>query len=175
MGELKVLPSGKSVTLRHPDDVSERLRRPIRQAMLRVRGEIMEAGRNAASAWQNATTPEEKKAAETTMMALPSQMTEDEREADALGTDLGIVALVEGWEYEQPISVEGLLDLPGRDYDALRKLVQPLVNDLFVDASPDPNPGAPTGGSNGSATHSTEAARTTSLPSGGPTASSESG
>ena len=59
--------------------------------------------------------------------------------------DLLAVALVEEWSFDAPITVEGLLELPGRTYDDVRRLVTPFLGELIPDFGVDPDPKATTG------------------------------
>lgn len=180
MGQLVPLPNGQSATLRAPEDVSERLRRPIVRAIRGVRPEIQAQSR-AAAELEDVPDPQkpgsmvpgpEKQVA---LAQLQYEMTNAEADAYQDATDYAAVALVERWTFEAPVTLDGLLDLPARTLDALRLVVAPLVNDLFVDTGADPNPTAPSGGSNGSATLSSEGRLATSLTSGEPSGSSVSG
>jgi hypothetical protein len=168
MDRLITLPGGQSATLRRPEDVSERLRRPISRAMRGVRPGIQERGQVIARMddGPDGRPTAEKLAAQA---ALQYDMTNEEADAYQDAGDYAAVALIEHWTFDLPISVDGLLDLPARTLDALRVAIAPHVSALFVDASPDPNPTAPSGGSNGSATPSAEVPQTTSLASGAPT------
>lgn len=179
MGELIPLPNGQSATLRAPEDVSERLRRPITRAMRGIRPDIVEKQQAAAEMEDipDPAKPGAMKASpqkEAALRELQWLMTNEEADAYQTAGDLAIVALVERWTFPQEVTVDGLLDLPGRTLDELRRRTGPYVAQLFVDASPDPNPPAPSGGSNGSATPSAEAQQTTSLTSGATTNSSAS-
>lgn len=167
MGRLVSLPNGQSATLRPVEEVSERLRRPIVRALRRVTPAVLEAAVSAAN------LPDGPAKLEAAMQATRIASEED---TDAMNeaNDLGVVALVESWSFPQEITLQGVLDLPAKAYDKLRETVAPLVNDLFVDASPNPEPTSPFGSSNGSSTPSTAASLTASLTSGEPTASSSS-
>ncbi len=166
------LPGGQSAELRPADEVPERLRRPISRALRRVRPEMMQeiARVNGLPGTKDDASEEDKSAVATARAQLSHDLADEEVDALSEANDLGIVALVAHWSYGTPITLENVLDLPGRAYDKLRDAVGPLVNDLFVDASPDPNPTAPTADSNGSGASSTESLAL-SLPStGAPTA-----
>lgn len=61
--------------------------------------------------------------------------------------DLVAIALIKEWSWDLPISLEGLLDLPAKDYDQVLKLTAPLVTELMPKFEPDPentDPESPT-------------------------------
>jgi hypothetical protein len=164
------LPGGQWAELRRPEDVSERLRRPITRAMRGVRPEIQEqqlAAANLPDDEDGKPGPEKQQA----LRELQFAMTNEEADAYQDVTDLATVALVREWSFAAdgqplPITLDGVLDLPARTLDALRVAVAPHVSGLFVDADPDPNPSAPGRGSDGS-TSGSAAAPSTTLPSTG--------
>lgn len=59
--------------------------------------------------------------------------------------DAVAMCLVMGWSWEQPVSVDGLQDLPGRVYDEIIKHCQDLVPRLLPSFAVDVDPKAPTG------------------------------
>ena len=167
------LGNGRWAELREPDDVTERQRRPISRALRPVRPEIMQRQQDAANLPNEPDgkpSPEKAKA----LAQLQYDMTDDEADAYQNATDHAVLALVESWSFEHPLTMEGLLDLPGKALDALRMEVSQLVNDLFLDISPSPEKNGPFGSSNGSATSSSAAPKTSSPTSGAPIASSSS-
>jgi hypothetical protein len=56
--------------------------------------------------------------------------------------DLLAIAMIKEWSFESAVSLEGLLDLPSRTYDDIRKAVTPFVSDLIPDFGVDPDPKA---------------------------------
>jgi len=102
------------VLLRDPRMVSERSRRPIIAKM-------------------------------TTMQAVAEKVTGegstsvDEAEFNALYAfnDLVAIALIQEWSWDVPVTIDGLLDLPASDYDAILKITAPLVPELMPSFSPD--------------------------------------
>jgi hypothetical protein len=101
------------VLLRDPRLVSERSRRPIIAKM-------------------------------TTMQAVAEKVTGegttvDEAEFNALYAfnDLVAIALIKEWSWDVPVTIDGLLDLPAADYDAILKITAPLVSELMPSFSPD--------------------------------------
>lgn len=177
MGEIINLPSGAIAVLRRPEDVSERLQRPIRRAMGRVRKEVLLAAREVASQ-KFATDGERDAAAEKAMLEVG--MTDVELDAFDAAQDATVVALVESWSYgggderarqvyAQPVTVESVQDLPGRDFRHLRNATAKLSNAMFLDASASRDPASPIVPSNGSSTASVEGLSTTPLSTGAPT------
>jgi hypothetical protein len=103
--------SGGWVELRDPKKVPEKLRRPVKYAVF--------ASQNVAAAVEAKT------------------LTVDQFvSVDAL-TDAAIVALVAEWSFEQPLTGDGLLDLPGDAYDAVTELVKDHVLELMPNYSSD--------------------------------------
>ena len=45
--------------------------------------------------------------------------------------DLASMALIEAWSFPTPLTAEGLLDLVGDDVDAIRAVVEPLMEKLL--------------------------------------------
>jgi hypothetical protein len=56
--------------------------------------------------------------------------------------DLLIVALVESWSLEQPVTVDALSDLRTDVFDPLKKACLALAGDVLPDYSPSPDPPA---------------------------------
>jgi len=102
---------GGWVVLREPDLVPERLRRPV--------FEKTSAGANFTA--DGNVSPE--------ALAFFSEF-----------NDLLVVAMVAEWSFENPISLDGVMDLPSKTYDDLRKLVAPFVSKLIPDFGVDVDP-----------------------------------
>ncbi|MFH8380636.1 hypothetical protein ACH4E7_06800 [Kitasatospora sp. NPDC018058] len=132
------LPGGAWADLRPVSDITERHRRPIRKLSTGLLGHADFA---AAVAEMQASGKD------------PGSLTPDEqlRVAAGMGSafddleaiqDLLVVAAVRGWSFDAvPITVDGLLDLPGQALDALRAAVAPYqsaLNPNLKDPSPDP-------------------------------------
>lgn len=104
------------VVLRDPREVSERHRRPIIAKATSMR-----------------------RAAE--KVQSEAEVGDDISEEEFLSlyefNDLVAVALVKEWSWGFPVSLEGLLDLPAQDYDAVLRLTAPLVTDLMPKFEPD--------------------------------------
>ena len=56
--------------------------------------------------------------------------------------DLVAVAMISEWSFEFPVSLDGMLDLPSKTYDDIRKVVSPYINELIPDFGVDPDPKA---------------------------------
>lgn len=104
------LPDGGSAILRDPKLVTERHRRPVTRLNSRIAGSAV--GQLLASK-DSMTEPEFEEAARKILA------TEEWALLDDLNDAL-IVALVESWPYAAPVTSEGLLDIPGEAYDALK-------------------------------------------------------
>jgi hypothetical protein len=179
MANLIALPSGACATLRRPEDVPERLHRPIRRAMARIRPEVLLAGREAASR-EYVSDQARMEAAE--LAAVKVGIKDTELDAFDEAQDATVVALVASWSYEgddaelrdlygRPVTVENVQDLPGRDYRTLRNVAARHVNAMFLDTSVSLDPASPTAPSNGSSSASVEGLSTTPQSTGAPTAS----
>lgn len=179
------LPGGQWAKLRAPEDVSERLRRPFLRALGRVRPEVERLRATIPplvdrfNALQ-ADSPELESARQEVLeatYAFRSAATDDELDIYDQQNNALIVALVEKWSYEWPITIESVVDrLPWPARDALRAAVAPFGDRLFVNTEPDPlspNSTAPGGGSPDSETPSPADQPTTSPTSSEPTSSSE--
>lgn len=114
--------------IRDPEDVTEKQRRPLGKLQRRL------AGSNIADA----------------LVALDGKPTEDQLRdliRPVLGSedwdllddsgDLLIVALVEEWSFEAPVTVDEVQNLPGKAYRALREACDPLLLQLLGMASED--------------------------------------
>ncbi len=157
MGRMVTLPSGGWVEVRPENEVPERLRRPITRALRAVRAENMQLINSVNARLRDAQDRKDEEAvalAQTDLARTAHEMAPEEIDGLSDANDHGIVAFLEKWSRPGPITLDAVVDLPHADYDALRKLVAPLVNALFVDASPSPEPTSPFDSSNGSDTGS---------------------
>ena len=103
---------GGWVELRDPELVPERLRRPLVSKSV--------------------------KAAQFADLDLEASDTDGEQASQAVDffselNDLLALALVEAWSFSEPITIDGLMNLPGKSYDSIRKEVAPLVSKLMPD------------------------------------------
>jgi len=64
------------------------------------------------------------------------------------------ICLVMGWSWDNPVTIEGLLDLPASVYDFIVRHGQANVANLLPNFEVDPDPKAPTENLNVSETHS---------------------
>jgi hypothetical protein len=51
--------------------------------------------------------------------------------------ELLVIALVESWSFEAPVSLDGLMDLPGPSYEELMTQAAPLARELMPDMTPE--------------------------------------
>lgn len=113
------LPSGGWIEVRDPRRVPEKMRRPVKAAIMT----LARAGGL--------------KADELSVEMIGM--------ADVID-DLAIVALVSEWSFERPITVETVGELEGDDYDEVRRILAPHVKELMprFDPSGVKDPKAPT-------------------------------
>lgn len=129
------LPSGATADLRDVADVTERQRRPIKRAQMKLASnQNFVASVKDVSDGEN-MTPE-------AQLALAAEIGPALDDLDNLN-DLLIPAMVAGWSYGFPVSADAALDMPGRDYDALRKAVAPFMSQLSPDFEPSADPASP--------------------------------
>ncbi|MGA5819732.1 hypothetical protein ACPC54_17965 [Kitasatospora sp. NPDC094028] len=135
------LPGGWA-DLRPVADITERHRRPIRKLSTQLLGhadfaaavaEMQSSGKDPAS-----LTPDEQ-------LRVAAGMGSAFDDLEAI-QDLLVVAAVRGWSFDAvPITVDGLLDLPGQALDALRAAVAPYQGALNPNLrEPSPDPTSPT-------------------------------
>lgn len=115
--------AGGWVELRDPKEVPERLRRPIL-----LKGNTI-AKQSAAIADGSVEA---------------SNIDEDTLAGMFDFNDLLAIALIAGWSFSEPITVEGLGNLPGKTYDSVQRLVAPLITDVMPDFEPSPEEDSPT-------------------------------
>lgn len=131
------LPSGATADLRPAADITERHRRPLK----RIQTQLMRLHEFGA-ALQKAQGSK--------------KLTKAEQDAIAQGlgdafdpleelNDRLVVAAVRGWSYDFPVEYDNVLDLPGRDLDALREAVAPYMAELMPDFGPAKDKDTPTG------------------------------
>jgi hypothetical protein len=124
-----------TATLRDPEDVPEKLRRRVQRANnaaqafleeLRQRGEIPIDVDN--SEFDEATT---RRIGQLVLIEHPEFM---ENQRDAM-----ILALVEDWPFDQPMTPEGLAEIPGSAYSKLLaacEQLEPLLNPNYQAPTP---------------------------------------
>lgn len=120
-------PSGFTFTLRLPQAVPERLRRPVAAKLVEL-----------AKAFEPVSDGTSDQADTSDWSLSP----EDLERADDLN-DLLALALILSWSAEVPITLEALLDLPAGDYAAIRAAAAPQVVKMMPDFTPTPEPGTP--------------------------------
>ena len=137
------LPDGAWAVLRDPEDVTERQRRPLVRLQRRT---IMKAAPQLANLNLEKMSP-----AEALATIAPALSDED---FDALEDidDLVIVTLVDSWSFDQPVSVDGAIDIPSKARRALLEEARPLLSRLLGETSDEDvlNPESPTAPANGS-------------------------
>ena len=115
--------AGGWLVLRDPKEVPERLRRPIL-----LKG--------------NAIAKQTAAIANGSVEA--SNIDEDTLAGMFAFNDLLAVALISEWSFAEPITVEGLGNLPGKTYDSVQKIVAPLITAVMPDFEPSPEEDSPT-------------------------------
>ena len=135
------LPGGWA-DLRPVSDITERMRRPIKRLSARLTGfpSFMEAVKNA----QTATGGGSKELTQAEQLALAASMGEAFDVLEEL-QDALVVAVTRGWSWDQEVTTDGVLDLPGPALDALRQSVSPWQTALNPNFEPTPDPESPTG------------------------------
>lgn len=132
------LPSGATADLRPVADITERQRRPIRKIQTQlVKFQEFGAAIEKAQGSKKLTKAEQ----DTIAAGLGEAFDPLEELNDRL-----VVAAVRGWSYDFPVEYEHVLDVPGRDLDALREAVAPYLAELMPDFSPNKDRETPTGG-----------------------------
>lgn len=124
------LPDG-SVELREPEQVTEAGSRGIERAAL-----LLPPDRRAAFADAAADTKKSEKIA--------ASFTVEDHDAMKAITDATILAFVESWTFDAPVTTEGLGELPRRDYTDLEAAIGKLADQLRPDFTPSEDPGTPT-------------------------------
>lgn len=137
------LPNGAWAVLRDPEDITERQRRPLVRLQRRT---LMKAATQLAGVdLQNMTERE-------ALQKIAPALSDEDFDALEDIDDLVIVTLVDSWSFEQPVSVDGSLDLPSKTRSALIEEIRPLLSRLLGETSDEDvlNPESPTVPANGS-------------------------
>lgn len=152
------LPSGGWAVLRDPETITQRQRRPLDrlqmrvgfdsdvQALLRwqlrVRREFETAQKDAAD--RGVEFDVESFEPSSTAPVRQDVLTDDQ--LDLLGSlvETATVMLIESWSHEQPVTVDGLEDLPPKDYTALVEAAGKYRDQLMPSFDVDPAPESPT-------------------------------
>ena len=145
------LPKGHHAMIRDPDEVSERQRRMITKAQMRLaRHASAMGGAQALAQRAEQLTGEGADAANDEAIALMGSFVESGAMDDIWGAvDVAAAVLVQSWSFAGPVTAEAIVDLPGPTYDALMAVVKPLASALSVDFDPNPDPASPTRPSSG--------------------------
>jgi hypothetical protein len=138
MSDHITLPSGATADLRPVADITERHRRPLKKIQTQL-VRLTEFGEAIAKAQGN------KKLTKADQEAIANGLGEAFEPLEELNDRL-VIAAVRGWSYDFPVDYENVLDLPGRDLDALREAVAPYMAELMPDFSPSQERNTPTGG-----------------------------
>lgn len=135
----RVLEAGGWIEIRDPRTVTERARRPLmKMAMAAVRHQgVMNI---------DESDPE---AVAATLAAAPEVIGEFENLNDAL-----IIAMLTGWSFDVPITMDDLLDLPTKTYQEIQTVIAPLITIIMPNFEPTPDAASPTVASNESVTPS---------------------
>lgn len=124
------LPDGHA-ELRDPSEVTEAGSRGIDRASLQI-----PPGRRQAFADLEKDPDKEKK--------LAGMFTAEDFDAMKAMEAATVLAFVRSWVYSQPLTPEGLAELPKPTYDALVAAVEPLAKQLRPDLSESTDPDSPT-------------------------------
>jgi hypothetical protein len=138
MSQHITLPSGATADLRPVEDITERHRRPLKRIQTQL-VKLTEFGEAIAKAQGN------KKLTKADQEAIAQGLGDAFEPLEELNDRL-VIAAVRGWSYDFPVEYENVLDLPGRDLDALREAVAPYMAELMPDFSPSKDRDTPTGG-----------------------------
>ena len=131
MSEKISLPSGGWAVLRAASAVPVKLRRPVEKAILAL------GQSQAKSALVSAPDLSDSEKVAEVAASIKPEILDQFNELN----DLLIVAIVESWSFEAPISVESLGDFPQADYEALQEIAAKDVTSMMprFGASNDPN------------------------------------
>lgn len=128
------LPDGDTATLRDPKLVTERHRRPVTKLQRRL----------AASPVGQLLASKDKLSEEEFEEQARALLGSDDYELLDQLNDALVVALVEVWPYNVPVTLDGLLDIPGEAYDALKVEASKHVSDLMPSFAVSPSEESPT-------------------------------
>lgn len=129
------LPNGAWADLRPAQDITERLRRPIKKL-----GSQLASYPTFIQAVADAQGQELTQAKQ---LELAASMGDAYDVLEGLQDRL-VVAVVRGWSYEMDVTVDNLLDVPGGALDALREASAPYQSALNPDFRPTQDADSPT-------------------------------
>lgn len=138
-GETAVeLRKGQWAVLRDPKDVPEGKRRPLTEASRTadVAREEFAAARAAVLANEELVAAAKERGEEIAPLPIPVPSGDSLAIVNRIN-DLLVVALVDRWSFDAPITEESLLDVvPGADFDTLRLVTGPMFNDVMPNFGP---------------------------------------
>jgi hypothetical protein len=137
------LPEGAWADLRDPAEVPERLRRPVRRLQMLLAADP--AFKQVVTTAQTGGVQAMQDIDESSAMDMMAGMGEAAfARMDEMNDHL-VISRVAGWSFAADVSLEGLLDLPGGAYDALRALcADGALGMQGPDFSPSQDPESPT-------------------------------
>ena len=120
---MKINVTGGWIDLREPEEVPEKLRRPIIKMSV--------SGVPFAEDWNDLFENPENANAESLEAML---------DYGSRFNDLVAMAFIRQWSFELPISIDALGDLPGKVYDEIANACKPLISNLMPSFEVDPDP-----------------------------------
>lgn len=133
------LPKGQWATLKDPEDVTERARRPVLDAQDRMNACLVSCGLTQEEL-EAAAKGDQDNAIAVGVKMLATDFQRYQHDAERLL----LVALLHEWSYGTPITEDTVQDLPGRAYDQLLEAATPLMKVLSPNFEPDTDPNSPT-------------------------------
>ena len=134
MSEKIPLSNGGWAVLRDPKAVTQRLRRPVEKAFLKVgQGSARAALENAGEITTEAQANRVASAIDPDTLDLFNEL-----------NDLIVIARLESWSLDKPLTIDSLLDLPDEDYKALRSAAANKSMEMLPDFSFSNDPDSPT-------------------------------
>lgn len=124
---MKVNVTGGWVELREPEEVPEKLRRPIINVTM--------MGIPLRNDFDTITTDPDN--------ADPEKLAAFLRFSAEFG-DLAAMAFLREWSFPEPITSDNVQNLPGKVFDEIQSAIAPLVQRLLPNFGVDPDPKAPT-------------------------------
>lgn len=127
------LPSGGWVTFRDPTTITEKQRKPVKRIQIRVAYD---------------------KQVQAAVDGSGSAADLSDAQVDLLNdyVEAVTVCLIDGWSFEDAVSVDALQDRQVADYDAIITAAAPHRDALMPSGEPNPDPASPTEPSTGSST-----------------------
>jgi hypothetical protein len=155
MRKVTLATEGSWAQIRDAKELTVGGQRKIQQAVVRVSAETQEAMRR---------NEKRKKGTDPEAFTMPPEDFAALNEAN----DMCILALVREWSFDEPVTLEGLQELPLQDYEMLRAICAPAVRSATVDFAPSEDnqvdPNSPFGSSSESNGHSEVESSTVAFP-----------